>query len=130
MIAKLYAFLNALWLAAGVYINKITNSIAATIDAAWRSPMMLEIRGALSVKWLNAYAKVSAALLAALVTIQTAAAQSLTIDLDISQLFTQINNFLPVGIAIFAVPVGIVVAFTLIRFVANALIKAFNGQQL
>jgi len=64
------------------------------------------------------------------VSVMPAAAQSLTLDVDIADLFTQINNFLPIGFAIFAVPVGIVVAFSLVRFVANALIRAFNGQQL
>lgn len=93
-------------------------------------PFVQAVAVGLKAKWVRTYELVAVALFAALISLRPAAAQSLNIDIDLTALFEQINNFLPVGIAIFAVPVGIVVAFTLIRFVANALIKAFNGQQL
>lgn len=57
-------------------------------------------------------------------------ASSLTLDVDMTSFFAAINQFIPVGFNIYAIPIGIVVAFLLVRFVGNALVRAFSGREL
>jgi hypothetical protein len=54
----------------------------------------------------------------------------ITLDLDLSPVFTSINNYLPAFLGIFGVIGGIAIAIVIAKFVINAIKGAFTGKDI
>jgi hypothetical protein len=57
-------------------------------------------------------------------------AQSDTISFDLDAFFESLNTYIPVFMAIFGVVGGIAAAISLVRFIINSVINAFNGGRI
>jgi hypothetical protein len=57
-------------------------------------------------------------------------AQSDTISFDLDEFFESLNTYIPVFMAIFGVVGGIAAAISLVRFIINSVINAFNGGRI
>jgi hypothetical protein len=54
----------------------------------------------------------------------------LTLDLDLSPVFTSINQYLPTFLGIFGIIGGIAIAIVIAKFVINAIKGAFTGKDI
>jgi hypothetical protein len=50
-----------------------------------------------------------------------------TLDLDVTPLFDSMNSYIPIFLAIFAIPGGIVIAIALVRMIINSVGNAIKG---
>lgn len=71
-------------------------------------------------------------LLAAMLTVMVAPAfaQSLSLDIDVQPLFDGIQQFFPVAMAVFGIIGGLLIAFSLARYLVNAFKMAFEGKSI
>lgn len=49
------------------------------------------------------------------------------LELDVTPLFDSMNSYIPLFLAIFAIPGGIVIAIALVRMLINAIANAIKG---
>lgn len=64
------------------------------------------------------------------VNLASAAAQSLTLDIDVQPLFDGIEQFFPIAMAVFGIIGGLLIAFSLARYLVNAFKNAFEGKSI
>ncbi len=55
------------------------------------------------------------------------AQSDVSIDFDITPLFTSLNTYLPIFLGIFAIGGGIAAAMALSRYIISVVVKAFSG---
>lgn len=52
------------------------------------------------------------------------------ISIDVNPIFDNMEVYIPVFMAIFAIPAGIMIAIVLVKFIINAIRNAFEGKSI
>lgn len=55
-------------------------------------------------------------------------ASAVTLDVDVAPLFDNANIYLPIFMAIFAIPFGIAIAYALVKLIGGAIVGAISGR--